>query len=216
MTEALGDFFGGGEGSGAPAVSWAEARAKEGFRGVVCPSQGDPDKGHETIQGSEKDTGLPQYWNPDKSSKQKKITDPSTNGVPNKPVKQAVIILQTPLTNWEFTSASFRAKAEEDKDRADDGVRKLYIGGGPLATELNKALKANGIQAPPIGASFAMEVTRRVPNDYGSTTPEIKFSYLPPSPESKKIVDAYIERTKVAATEGSDSFFGGNDSEPPF
>jgi len=216
MTEALGDFFGGGEGSGAPSVSWADARAKEGFSGVVLPSEADPDKGHETIQARHIDTGMPQYWNPDKTSKMKKVTEPSTNGVPNQPVRQAVILLQTPLRNWEFTSAKFRAKAEEDKDRVDDGLRKLFIGGGPLATEMNKALRANGVQAPPVGATFKMDVIKRVPNEFGSTTPEIAFIYTPPTPATAKVVAEYTERTKAAAPAESAGSFFADGSEPPF
>lgn len=211
------DFF-APTGGGAPAISFAQARAKEGFKAVILPkSLEEATIGHDTVQSTDNDTGAALFWNPIKNASQKRITESHTDGVKNRPVTQAVMKVQTQLKDWEFTSAIFQGKVAEDKERTDDGQRRLYIGGGDIQTKLGKAMQAAGVRAPEVGATISVTVTGRIPNNYGSTSPVVEVTYSKPTAETKKIVDKHLDDLRADMPQPEVGAFPGmDDGLPPF
>jgi hypothetical protein len=191
MSEGLGDFFGGG-GGGAAAISWDDARAGDGWTGIIVPrSVGVPDEAYETTQATDVQ-GAMLYWNPNKGGDKRQITDSHTNGSPNQPVRQAVITLLTEFRKFEFVSTKFKDRAVENED-ADDGTRRWFVKGGSVTPAFNNALRTAGVKKPEVGGVVKCTLVKRTPNDFGGKTNEFAVTYTPPTEATKAKAIAYLE-----------------------
>ena len=208
MSDGLGDFFGGGN-TGAPAISWDEARVGESWTGIIVPSDvNEPDVAYQTTQATSVQQEL-LYWAP-KGSGKAQTTDAVSGGQNNPPVRQAVITVLTTFSGFEFMSTQSKERAETD-ERKDDGLRRTFIKGGSLTKGFVDALKAAKTRKPEVAATMTVKLVKRTPNDYGGKTNEFEVTYAAPTDDTRAKVKAYI-----ASKADAEVFGGADDAEPPF
>lgn len=199
--DEFGDFFGGGEGGGAPAISWKFSRAGDSWTGILLPAKGHDTldaPAHRTVQQSDQEGNL-LVWDD------------------GKPRLQGEIVALTDFRGTELMSERAINRLAENEGK-DDGVRRQFIKGprkdipanaGSSALEFDKALKAARVSKPQVGATVKQTLVKRVEVG-GRTNNHIAWEYTPPTPATLAKVKAYLEAQDKAS--GADQ----SGDEPPF
>jgi hypothetical protein len=222
-------------GGGAPVVSWALSRLGDKVTGIVVPPDIEsPSKGYkigrEYQDGTDEDSDDKGFlvW-PPKNNRQD-IKRPVTEAKfarlwPDEPiptgrgqVTRVEITLQTEYRNAEFLSDSFVKRTKEGEgDPNAITTRRILRSGPDLPEKFDEALKAAGEKAPSVGQRWTVELVDREENKRGKgKTRRHKVTIEPATPETLKIVDAYVTAAMAAApaqAEPGDPYAGG---EPPF
>lgn len=194
----LQDFF-GGEGGGAPAITFVEKPKGTKVTGVVMPVDPfSPEKGYRTT--AQRNTkGEVLYWplKPGETTK--------------RPRPQAEITLATEYREREFMSDAAVKRAVE-AEQVDDGLRRLMAKGETLTKGLKEALRRSGRNpnlGPEPGSTIAVTIADRTPNDHGGKTNIFEVEYTPPTDATRAMVQAYIAKAMETPA-------GGQEDEPPF
>lgn len=192
----LQDFF-GGEGGGAPAITFAEKPKGTKVTGVIMPVDPfSPEKGYRTT--------------PQRNTKGEVLYWPLKPGeTVKRPRPQAEITLQTEYRDREFMSENAVKRAEE-REQEDDGLRRLMVKGETMTKGLREALRANGRREPEPGATITVTLKDRESNAHGGKTNIFEVEYARPTDATREMVKAYI--AKAMETPAG----GGDDDEPPF
>lgn len=189
---------------GKPALSWNDAPKGASITGVVVPTEdGRPYSEQQQTKSGDPDTKL--FYD---------------NGDPR---MQAVVTLQTPFREFEFTSLEFQqARTENGDDEPDDGVRRLYIAGKQLTSKTRKAIgKAKGKDVE-VGAEFTVSTQGKVSLGGGKTERQFEVDYRRPTPATLAIAKATADALygnggggSLAADGDTGADDGADDSDPP-
>jgi hypothetical protein len=221
-------------GGGAPVVSWALARIGNKVTGIVLPPDVEnPSKGYklgrEYQDGTDDDPSDKGFlvWPPRNNTQgiKRPVTEARfVKTWPDEPkpsgrafVTRVEITLQTEFTDGEFLSDSFVKRAKENGQEPNEITTRRILRSGPdLPEKFDEALKAAGERAPGVGQRWTVELIDREDNKKGKgKTRRHKVTVEPATPETMKIVDAYVAAQKAATpakAEPGDPY----GSEPPF
>lgn len=239
MAQDLYDEYGDNAGAegGPPVVSWKFSEPGEPtarFTGIIVPPDpiNEPAKGHRPVADRNKDGA--RVWPPRVGYIPKPGVNPKapisadeylslTGGDDSemREVSLTELTLVTGYTNKEFMSAPKRAAAREDPEFVDNGMRRFLKDGKDVPAKFDAALKAIKATRPLPGQRFTIELIAREPNvGKEGETRRHTIRFEPPTPETMKVVEAYIAAAKSGeASQGVEDPYASTGSapeEPPF
>lgn len=233
MSDDLYDPYESGSGGkpGKPVVSWKKADVGDSVTGIVVPPDAilAPTKGYRVTQEYDNDAKEKRYWAPrgyqrDGALYRGPITESqyiahvgSLDGA--RAVTRSEVTLVTDLRNTEFMSGNAKQRLQENGE-TDDGIRRVIMDGQSIREAHLAALEAIGADRPQPGQRWTVTLASQTPNDKQGHTNGFTVKIEAPTPETGKVVAAYIEAQKSAIAAGDDPYTGGGKpaqtDEPPF
>lgn len=207
----------------APVVSWKKSDKGDGFTGVLLPARPveRPDKGYEVrreykqankVQGTEAGYTVWPPRNNAEGIKRPVVEAEFAKRWPNedltkaRKVSQNHFTFETGLTDASLLSGQFKDRCAEQDPPVDPKAetrRRVIEQGESLTKQIDVALKKVGGKPVP-GQTWKITLADKVPNEHGGETNVFQVEITRPTDETRTVVQAYIEKAKIAAAQAED------------
>lgn len=241
MSELADPFENEGGKGGPPVISWKKVvDPSDGgnvFKGVVMAADVDlPEKGYRVIQEMSRNPGDDDgplglmFWPPNSSDDRRPVTEArylalGGDRAEMTPVPKTEVFLTTGFRKFEFVSANAKSKMV-DAEKADEGDRRVIVGGKDLKPKIMAALKAIGAKRPEVGQAWEITLEARIPKPGKPSESTSQYKVVIAAPTQDTLQVAKEARARVAAA-AAESEFGdpwgtapaassGAQDDPPF